>query len=62
MSFMVGALCAMCLRGVHYKEGRVACDGCDLPTDCCPCESGQQSEMRPRALPASGRSSSAGEK
>ena len=28
----------MCRRGVHYHEGRVACDGCGLPTDCCLCE------------------------
>ena len=28
----------MCGRGVHYWEGRVACDGCDLPTDSCLCE------------------------
>ena len=28
----------MCRRGVHYREGRVACDGCGLPTDCCLCE------------------------
>jgi hypothetical protein len=36
--FMAGATCVMCNLGVHYKEGRVACDGCDLPTDCCLCE------------------------
>lgn len=36
--FMTGATCVMCRRGVHYREGRVACDGCDLPTDSCLCE------------------------
>ena len=36
--FMSGATCAMCRRRVHYNAGRVACDGCDLPTDCCLCE------------------------
>jgi hypothetical protein len=31
--------CALCGRGVHLddKEGRVACDGCDIPTDNCTC-------------------------
>ena len=45
MSFMAGATCVMCGSGVHYKEGRVACDGCDLPTDSCLCEA---SRARPR--------------
>lgn len=31
--------CALCGRTVHLddKEGRVACDGCDIPTDNCTC-------------------------
>ena len=36
--FMEGACCVMCNRGVHWEAGRVACDGCDLPTDCCLCD------------------------
>jgi hypothetical protein len=35
---MSQAMCAMCGEGVHFEAGRVACDGCDLPTDCCLCE------------------------
>ena len=45
MSFMAGATCVMCGSGVHYKEGRVACDACDLPTDSCLCEA---TRARPR--------------
>lgn len=51
MIFMADARCAMCMRGVHDKEGRVACDGCDLPTDCCLCEM-VQDLVPQRALPA----------
>ncbi len=31
--------CAICGAGVHLddKEGRVACDGCGVPTDNCTC-------------------------
>ncbi len=36
--FMIGAICSMCGIGVHFEAGRVACDGCDLPTDCCRCQ------------------------
>ena len=39
------ATCVMCGRGVHNLEGRVACDGCNLPTDCCLCQ-----EEPPRAV------------
>ncbi|MGH9184399.1 MAG: hypothetical protein ACRD0U_01050 [Acidimicrobiales bacterium] len=53
MSFMAGATCAMCLRGVHYKRGRVACDGCDLPTDCCLCEPQEAAATGPLALASS---------
>ncbi len=35
---LAGAVCVMCSRGVHWEAGRVACDGCNLPTDCCLCE------------------------
>ena len=35
---LAGAVCVMCSRGVHWEAGRVACDGCDLPTDCCLCD------------------------
>jgi hypothetical protein len=38
MSFIAGASCVMCGRGVHENRGRVACDGCDLPTDSCLCD------------------------
>lgn len=37
MGFMDNATCVMCNRGVHYVAGRIGCDGCDLPTDCCLC-------------------------
>jgi hypothetical protein len=36
--FMEKASCVMCNRKVHWEAGRVACDGCDLPTDCCLCD------------------------
>lgn len=34
------AICAMCGKGLHIDdhEGRVACDGCNLPIDNCTCE------------------------
>lgn len=35
---LAGAVCVMCQRNVHWVEGRVGCDGCDLPTDCCLCD------------------------
>ncbi|MEO7442341.1 MAG: hypothetical protein ABIW46_02280 [Acidimicrobiales bacterium] len=35
--YMSGASCAMCGSGVHYVEGRVGCNACSLPTDCCLC-------------------------
>ncbi|MGH9190002.1 MAG: hypothetical protein ACRD0Q_08230 [Acidimicrobiales bacterium] len=35
---MDNARCVMCERGVHFEEGRIACDGCNLPTDCCLCQ------------------------
>ena len=35
--YMSGASCAMCGSGVHYVEGRVGCNACGLPTDCCLC-------------------------
>jgi len=35
--YMKGASCAMCGSGVHYVEGRVGCNACSLPTDCCLC-------------------------
>jgi hypothetical protein len=38
VGFMDNASCVMCGRGVHYEAGRIACDGCDLPTDCCLCQ------------------------
>ncbi|HEV3401573.1 MAG TPA: hypothetical protein VG078_07090 [Acidimicrobiales bacterium] len=38
MDLLAGAICVMCSRGVHWEAGRVACDGCDLPTDCCLCD------------------------
>ncbi len=38
MDLLAGAVCVMCSRGVHWEAGRVACDGCDLPTDCCLCD------------------------
>lgn len=37
MGFMDNATCVMCGRKVHFEEGRIACDGCNLPTDCCLC-------------------------
>lgn len=49
-ALMSSATCAMCLRGVHYKEGRVACDGCDLPTDSCLCEPGEARRAVGRGL------------
>lgn len=49
MEYLSGARCVMCLRGVHNREGRVACDGCDLPTDCCLCLALEESVP---ALPA----------
>ena len=32
--------CATCGKGLHIDdhEGRVACDGCNLPVDNCTCE------------------------
>ncbi len=36
--WMEGGRCVMCDAGVHWEAGRVACDRCDLPTDCCLCE------------------------
>jgi len=48
VDLLAGAVCVMCSRGVHYSEGRVACDGCKLPTDCCLCEPvGATSSSRP---------------
>jgi len=38
VDILAGAVCGMCSRGVHWEAGRVACDGCQLPTDCCLCE------------------------
>lgn len=38
MDMLTGAVCVMCSRGLHWDAGRVACDGCDLPTDCCLCD------------------------
>lgn len=56
VSFMTGALCAACSSGVHDDRGRVACDGCDLPTGCCLCDPGPRRIERPQssrlALPA----------
>ncbi len=37
MDFLDNAICAMCSRGVHMEAGRIACNGCNLPTDCCLC-------------------------
>lgn len=51
MSFMAGAICVMCGNGVHDYRGRVACDGCDLPTDCCLCPD-QSQPATPQALTA----------
>jgi hypothetical protein len=39
--FMEGGRCVMCDAGVHWEAGRVACDNCNLPTDCCLCEPGK---------------------
>ena len=36
--FMEEGRCVMCDRRVHWEAGRVACDGCNYPTDCCLCE------------------------
>jgi hypothetical protein len=49
MSFIVGAICAMCGGGVHDDRGRVACNGCDLPTDLCLCPERSVSSSRRRA-------------
>lgn len=49
MSFIVGAICAMCGGGVHDDRGRVACNGCDLPTDLCLCPERSVSSVRRRA-------------
>ncbi len=38
VDILAGAVCGMCSRGLHWEAGRVACDGCALPTDCCLCE------------------------
>ena len=38
VDMLAGAVCVMCSRGVHWEAGRVACDGCALPTDCCLCD------------------------
>ncbi len=52
MDLLAGAVCVMCSRGVHWEAGRVACDGCDLPTDCCLCD--------PVPLPTGSRQSDPG--
>lgn len=51
MSYMTEtATCVMCGRGVHYLEGRVACNGCDLPTDCCLCQQDDPPRASNRAI------------
>lgn len=57
--YMSGASCAMCGSGVHYVEGRVGCNACSLPTDCCLCPPQLAAPTAPRELnvggPASGQ-------
>jgi len=37
VGYMDDARCSMCGSRVHVEEGRIACDACNLPTDCCLC-------------------------
>ncbi|MGH9164122.1 MAG: hypothetical protein ACRDZW_01235 [Acidimicrobiales bacterium] len=50
--YMSGASCAMCGAGVHYVEGRVGCNACSLPTDCCLCPPQLAAPTAPRELNA----------
>ena len=52
MSYVEGAICGMCGHQVgHDPRGRVACEPCGLPTDCCPCPE-QPALSAPRAIGA----------
>ncbi|MGH9158341.1 MAG: hypothetical protein ACRD1K_21450 [Acidimicrobiales bacterium] len=52
--YMSGASCAMCGSGVHYVEGRVGCNACSLPTDCCLCPPQLAAPIAPLQLNAAG--------
>ena len=54
VDILAGAVCSMCSRGVHWEAGRVACDGCQLPTDCCLCEP-EAAGVGGRPLPPEGQ-------
>lgn len=59
--YMSGASCAMCGSGVHYVEGRVGCNACSLPTDCCLCPPQLAAPVAPRQLNAGGPASDTGQ-
>lgn len=42
----------MCASGVHEDRGRVACDGCELPTGCCLCPVAAPRAQAPAPGPA----------
>ena len=54
MTFLSGAICATCGSGVCDVDGRVACDSCELPTDCCLCPIRPVLRRSPAPTPALG--------